>query len=94
MGACEDKYLLSCLGTAADKVSVSFSAFLRGPSDFFFGSKHECTVILRKKLMTTRLFLSAVPFSPQTSLYPPPDGKQESKTGLSGQPLLNQVFFF
>lgn len=38
--------------------------------------------------MTALLLVSAVPFNPQTGLIPcpPPDGKQESKAGLSGQP--------
>lgn len=39
--------------------------------------------------MTALLLVSAVPFHPQTGLIPcppPPDGKQESKAGLSGQP--------
>lgn len=35
--------------------------------------------------MTALLLVSAVPFNPQTGLMPP-DGKQESKAGLSGQP--------
>lgn len=72
MCACEDKYLLSCLGTTADKSAFPFQHFWEALATFFgYSSKHEYTVILRKKLMTTRLFLYAVPFSPQTSSYPP-----------------------
>lgn len=63
-----------------------FSISKRPERLFFFGSKHECAVILKKKLMTTRLFLFAMPFSPQTILFPPEMGNRKAKLGCLASP--------